>query len=538
MSPIDPNLFFREVTLALCSSLDINVALHRCLLYLRGLFPADTLVLGLSDPQTCTLTHLAVVTAAGPSYTSSQVIDLPPEVSKLMNERIHDDDRLVTDTRLDPLTSAVAPFVKNQGCSEILLPLRTRDDRVGYMVMQAKGLNIYDEEHMRLMRTVREPLTIAMANAMRHQEVLELKDRLTEDNRELKQELSQITGCEVVGEENGLKSVMEMVQRVAPLQSKVLLLGETGTGKEVVANALHRLSTRRDGPFVKVNCGAIPDTLIDSELFGYEKGAFSGADARKRGRFERANGGTIFLDEIGELPPPAQVRLLRVLQTREIERVGGSQPISVDIRVIAATHRNLEKMVAEGLFREDLWFRLSSFPIIIPPLRQRRQDIPELIYYLLSRKANELGFRQPPEIAAGAVEMLCEYPWPGNVRELENVVERALIQNKGRALTLDSFSLSQHPNGPLSALDDSCGCVFPCLARSREQAAVSRPAAYEPITLDQLAVRHIRKTLEVTRGKIHGPGGAAEILGVNASTLRNRMNKLDITYGRKTHDAS
>jgi len=538
MSPIDPNLFFREVTLALCSSLDINTALHRCLLYLRDIFPVDTIVLGLSDHQACTLTHLAVVTAAGPSASSGQVINLPPEVSKLMHERIHDDDRLVTDTGLDPLTAAVAPFVKNQGCSEIILPLRTRDDRVGYMVMQAKGLNVYDEEHMRLMRTVREPMTIAMANAMRHQEVLELKDRLAEDNRELKQELSQITGCEVIGAENGLKTVMEMVQRVAPLQSKVLLLGETGTGKEVVANALHRLSTRRDAPFVKVNCGAIPDTLIDSELFGYEKGAFSGAETQKRGRFERANGGTIFLDEIGELPPQAQVRLLRVLQTREIERVGGNRTIPVDIRVIAATHRNLEKMVAEGLFREDLWFRLSSFPIIIPPLRQRRHDIPELIHYLLTKKAKELGFRRPPEIAAGAVEMLSEYPWPGNVRELENVVERALIQNKGRALTLDSFALSQHPNGPLSALDDSCGCVFPCLARSRELSPAPGTAAYEPITLDQLTTRHIRETLASTRGKIHGPGGAAEILGVNASTLRNRMNKLDITYGRKTHDAS
>ncbi|PLY00678.1 MAG: Fis family transcriptional regulator, partial [Desulfuromonas sp.] len=440
-------------------------------------------------------------------------------------------------TRLDPLTAAVAPYVKNQGCSEIILPLRTQDDQVGYVVVQANGLNVYSQEHMDLLRTVREPLTIAMANALRHQEVLGLKDRLTEDNRELKLELSQILESDLVGSGGGLKNVMEMVQQVAPLQSKVLLLGETGTGKEVVANTLHRLSPRREGPFVKVNCGAIPETLIDSELFGHEKGAFSGADKQKRGRFERANGGTIFLDEIGELPQPAQVRLLRVLQMREIERVGGSRPIPVDIRVIAATHRNLEKMVAEGLFREDLWFRLNSFPIIIPPLRQRRQDIPELISYLLAKKAGELGFRTPPEIAPGAIEMLRDYPWPGNVRELENVIERALIQNKGRSLNLDSFSLSQHPNGPLSALDDSCGCVFPCLAQSEGRTPESAANSFEPITLDQLTTRHIRQTLETTRGKIHGPGGAAEILGVNASTLRNRMNKLDISYGRRAIDA-
>ncbi|PLX95707.1 MAG: Fis family transcriptional regulator [Desulfuromonas sp.] len=537
MSPIDPNLFFRDVTLTLCSSLDINVALHRCLLYLRKILPADTMVLGLSDPEACTLTHLAIVTAAGPSSSSGEVIVLPPEVSKLMDECIHDNDRLISDTRLDPLTAAVAPFVKNQGCSEILLPLRTRDDRVGYMVLQAKGFNLYREEQMRLMQTIREPLTIAMANAMRHQEVLELKDRLAEDNRELKKELSQRVGHEVVGAHGGLKAVMEMIQKVAPLQSKVLLLGETGTGKEVVANALHRLSPRRDGPFIKVNCGAIPETLIDSELFGYEKGAFSGADARKRGRFERADGGTLFLDEIGELPPSAQVRLLRVLQTQEIERVGATQAISVDIRVVAATHRNLEKMVSEGLFREDLWFRLSSFPVVIPPLRQRRQDIPEMIQYLLDKKAKELGLRKPPEIAAGAVEMLCDYPWPGNVRELENVVERALIQNMGRSLTLDSFALSQHPNGPLTALDDSCGCVFPCLTQGEDEVSL-QPSPFEAISLDQLAERHIRRTLEATSGKIHGPGGAAELLGVNASTLRNRMNRLGISYGRKSRNTT
>lgn len=193
-------------------------------------------------------------------------------------------------------------------------------------------------------------------------------------------------------------------------------------------------------------------------------------------------------------------------------------------------------MVSEGLFREDLWFRLSSFPIIIPPLRQRRQDIPELIQYLLAKKSEEIGFRRPPEIAPGAVDMLCEYPWPGNVRELENVIERALIQNKGRALTLDSFALSQHPNGPLTALEDSCGCVFPCLAKVEGRSSEAQGDSFEPITLDQLAAQHIRKTLETTGGKIHGPGGAAELLGVNASTLRNRMNKLAVSYGRKSLD--
>lgn len=530
---IDENEFFREVTLALCSSLDASTALHRCLLYLRNHFPVDRLLFSINDPQASTIVHIAEVNAEGPCPPQEQTINLPPEISKILTDSIADIDRLVADTSLDPLTATVAPYVKNQGCSEIILPLRTRDDRVGSLVMQVKGLNLYGDKHLRLMKSVREPLTIAMANALRHRNVIELKNKLAEDNRELKQELSQTSSHDVIGANRGLNNVMEMVQQVAPLKNTVLLLGETGVGKEVIANALHKLSPRNEGPFIKVNCGAIPETLIDSELFGHDKGAFSGADKQKRGRFERANGGTIFLDEIGELPQQAQIRLLRVLQSREIERVGGSKPIPVDIRIIAATHRNLEKMVADGPFREDLWFRLNAFPIIIPPLRQRRQDIPELLHYLIAKKSRELGFRTPPEIASGAVKKLTEYPWPGNVRELENVVERALIQNKGRSLTLDSFALSQHPNGPLSALDDSCGCVFPCLARIEDAPLPAADAKTLPLTLDQLTERHIRQVLESNHGKIHGPGGAAEILGINPSTLRNRMNKLGIPYGRK-----
>jgi len=209
------------------------------------------------------------------------------------------------------------------------------------------------------------------------------------------------------------------------------LLGETGTGKEVFANAIHYSSPRKNGPFIKVNCGAIPETLLDSELFGHEKGAFTGAVSQKRGRFERANKGTIFLDEIGELPAPAQVRLLRVLQTKEIERVGGATSIPVDVRIISATNRNLQEMIASGRFREDLWFRLNVFPIMIPPLRQRREDIPALVHHLIERKSKELKLTGRPVLAPGAIDRLMAHEWPGNVRELENMIERSLIQHRG-----------------------------------------------------------------------------------------------------------
>lgn len=528
---VDKNDFFRKVTLALSSSLEINSALQRCFLYMREVFPVDSLQFGLWDSDSRTVNHVAAVNLLG-SVTKPITFRLPEDVAETVENSLGA-DLLVPDTQFDPMTAAVAPYVENEGCSEIILSLQTEDERTGYLVVQAKQVGLYTKEHLELVVSVREPLALAMANALRHQEVVSLKQRLEDDKQQLIRELSLATGSAVIGADTGLSEVMAMVKQVAPLQSTVLLLGETGVGKEVIANALHRLSSRREGPFIKVNCGAIPETLIDSELFGHEKGAFSGAIKQKRGRFERAAGGTIFLDEIGELPPAAQIRLLRVLQNREIERVGGHQSIPVDFRVIAATHRNLEKMVAEGSFREDLWFRINAFPINIPPLRHRKVDIPMLLQYFLTKKGEELGFRKVPPIATGALEKLVDYPWPGNVRELENVVERALIQNKGRTLTLDVFTLSQHPNGPLHVLGDSCGCVFPCLAKTsvNRTQKVTEPSNGS-LKLDDVLTQHIERVLDIAGGKVHGSGGAAELLGVNPSTLRNKMKKLGIVYGR------
>jgi transcriptional regulator with GAF, ATPase, and Fis domain len=261
---------------------------------------------------------------------------------------------------------------------------------------------------------------------------VKLKDIVDAENRELSRELRHFSGDEIVGAEYGLKATMEMVRQVAPLNSPVLLLGETGVGKEVVANAIHYTSSSRGGPFIKVNCGAIPENLLDSELFGHEKGAFTGAITQKRGRFERADKGSIFLDEIGELPLQAQVRLLRVLQHKEIERVGGTKSIPVDVRIIAATHKSMEEMVRSGAFREDLWFRLDVFPITIPPLRRRKEDIPALVHHFVERKSKDLKIYPPPSVSAEEVERLKAYHWPGNIRELENLIERELIYKRGK----------------------------------------------------------------------------------------------------------
>ena len=332
-----------------------------------------------------------------------------------------------------------------------------------------------------------------------------------DDNQYLQRELYKLTGDVIIGANFGLKDVMEKAMVASSFDSPVLLLGETGVGKDVIANAIHYSSERNNGPFIKVNCGAIPESLIDSELFGHEKGSFTGAINQKRGCFERAMNGTLFLDEIGELPLSAQVRFLRVLQDRVIQRVGGIKDIKLDIRIIAATNRNLQTMVLKKKFREDLWFRLNVFPIHIPPLRERKIDIPALVQYLIEKKAGELKLSKIPELLPGAVDHLLEYDWPGNVRELQNLVERELILN---------------PDGPLNFKN----FLVPKSDQSIEK--VSQQAT-NYVKLDDVVANHIQNVLDQTEGKIHGKGGAADLLGINASTLRNRMNKLGINYGRR-----
>jgi transcriptional regulator with GAF, ATPase, and Fis domain len=305
---------------------------------------------------------------------------------------------------------------------------------------------------------------------------------------------------------------MEMVRQVAPINTPVMLLGESGVGKEVIANAIHFLSRRKNAPLVRVNCGAIPGNLLDSELFGHQKGAFTGAIESRKGRFERADKGSIFLDEIGELSLQAQVRLLRVIQNNEIERVGGKSTIPIDVRIIAATHRNLEEMIASGQFREDLWYRLNTFPIMIPPLRQRKEDIPALVHYFLERKSKDLMIHTLPVITTSDMERLKDYSWPGNVRELENLIERALIKNRGRKesepLRFDHFTFSEKNGGihELPAVD------------------------LNMLTLDEAMSQHIKRALQLSGGKISGYNGAAQLLGINPNTLRSRMRKLRIPF--------
>jgi transcriptional regulator with GAF, ATPase, and Fis domain len=320
----------------------------------------------------------------------------------------------------------------------------------------------------------------------------------------------------IVGADTGLAPVMERVGQVAALDVPVLLLGETGSGKEVVARAIHSRSRRAAGPFLRVNCGALPPGLIDSELFGHERGSFTGALAERRGWFERADRGTLFLDEIGELPPEAQVRLLRVVQDHTLERVGGHRPVSVDVRIVAATHRDLRGLIAEGRFREDLWYRIAVFPIELPPLRDHIEDVPALANHFALRAATRFG--TPPRIPSPEdLELLVSYSWPGNVRELIAVIERAVILGNGTRLEVGA-ALGVAPR----AVSDGAARATP------EPTGAGEPFA----TLDQAIARHIEAALARTRGRIEGRGGAAELLGVNPHTLRARMRKLALDWRR------
>ncbi|WP_373500360.1 sigma-54 interaction domain-containing protein [Desulfococcus sp.] len=512
---MDDMIFFHEGTVRICGSLDLKEALGDCFVYLKRHIPLELVDLSIFDPEIGGIRVLA----RHADFDVAHDISAPVRLSRAAIDYIQSGTGKIVRIDSANLSAPSREMAAALGISDftgIGMTLGIGGAALGFVGAVARGRRRFTEKHARLMSLLHDPFAIAMSNHLRYREVLRLQELLADDNRYLHRELHRISGNEIVGEDFGLKGVMEMVRQVAPLDSNVLLLGETGVGKEVVTNAIHYLSPRRNGPLIKVNCGAIPEGLIDSELFGHEKGSFTGATAMRRGRFERAHTGTLFLDEVAELPPAAQVRLLRILQERRIERVGGAKPVPVDVRVIAATHRNLAARVEAGGFREDLWYRINVFPITIPPLRHRKADIPAFVYHFIDRKVRELNLTHRPSPAPGAVERLQRYDWPGNVRELENAVERELIRNQ-----------AVNPGG-LLRFDDAAAPVSapPPLTRGSIEPG---DAALE---LDEAVRRHVARVLGITGGKVQGPKGAAALLGLNPSTLRHRMRKLGIPFGR------
>ncbi len=396
--------------------------------------------------------------------------------------------------------------------STVNVPLFVRGRYLGAMIYIRLAQPPFDEDDARQLEDITQPVATAVANSLAYEEIERLRELLAEENVALREEVAE-RGMfrDIVGESTGLSEVLERVEKVAPTDSTVLILGETGTGKELIARAVHQRSRRAGGALISVNCAALPPALVASELFGHEKGAFTGAMQRRVGRFELAAGGTLFLDEIGDLPAEVQVALLRVLQEHEFERVGGTRTLRTDARVIAATHRDLREAVADGSFREDLYYRLSVFPIEVPPLRDRREDIPALVEYF-ARRHGELRGLAFAGVEPASMRRLMEYAWPGNVRELENAIERAMILSDGGPLRLDEHSFGAEP----------------AAGAKRWVAAEAGEGKDLRSDVRRLEKQLIEEALAECRGRVSGPRGAAQKLGMPPATLENKIRLLKI----------
>ena len=408
---------------------------------------------------------------------------------------------LITDVESDPRVPDKA-WVRREGIRSFGgCPLLFRQELLGVLAVFSRER--LSREVFQIVEVLAAQAASAIKTAQLFSDVDLLKERLAHENAYLQQEIRDERGFdEIVGRSAAMRRVLEEVRQVGPTDSTVLLMGETGTGKELIATAVHAVSERRERPMIRVNCGAIPPNLVESELFGHERGSFTGANLRRIGRFELADKSTLFLDEVGELPPEAQPALLRVLEQREFERVGGTALVRTDVRLIAATNRDLVATGAPGSFRQDLFYRLNVFPIRVPPLRERRQDIPALVENILARLRGR--FDKPlRELAPRAMNRLMSYSWPGNVRELRNVLERACVLARGPVLEVDGL------------IEDSQG-----------NCSASPPR--EVTTLEDAEREAIRRALDATRWRISGARGAAAKLAINPSTLRSRMARLGI----------
>ena len=408
---------------------------------------------------------------------------------------------MCNEQELKTFPAEIAKLLLAEGVKSVCcIPLLSRDRVLGTLNVASRHDSAFTPGDLDLLTQVANQIAIAIDNALAFREIAELKDKLSKEKLYLEGEIqNEYNFEEIVGDGPALRRVLQQVEIVAPTDSTVLILGETGTGKELLARALHNRSSRRGRTFVKMNCAAIPSGLLESELFGHEKGAFTGAIATKVGRFELADGGTLFLDEVGDIPLELQSKLLRVLQEQEFERLGSTKTIRVNVRLIAATNRDLARMVAEKQFRSDLYYRFNVFPLTVPPLRERREDIPLLVRYFAQKFARRMN-KRIETIPGGVMTSLSRYHWPGNVRELENLIERAVILSRGADLRV-----------PLAELK-----------------AVIKDAPQPVATLEAAEREHILKALQAAKWVIGGPNGAAAKLGMKRTTLQSRMEKLRI----------
>jgi formate hydrogenlyase transcriptional activator len=502
-----------DINNAVVTRLDLASLLHATSDSLRKVIPHDSASISLYDPETGQLRlHTFDL-----QYTSDleEGALFPLEGSP---EGLAFTSRRTIVIRNLNLKEFPAPQIKHayddglrSGC---IIPLVAHDRALGTLDIASRSEDAFTGADAELLTHIAGQIAIAVENALAYREIAALKNKLASEKVYLEEEIkTEYNFEEIIGRSTALKHVLKQVETVAPTDSVVLIYGETGTGKELIARAIHHLSARRERTLVKLNCAAIPTGLLESELFGHEKGAFTGAIAQRVGRFELAHRGTLLLDEVGEIPLELQPKLLRVLQEQEFERLGSSRTIRTDVRLIAATNCNLRQMVDEKKFRADLYYRLNVFPVQIPPLRERVEDIPLLVSYFAQKHARRMN-KRIETIPNDALQALCRYPWPGNVRELENLIERAVILSSGPELRVALPELSSQAAG------------IPAEAASHN---MKLEDADQYLRLDEAERAHILRALRDTNWIIGGRRGAASKLGLNRSTLRSKMMKLGIT---------
>ncbi len=490
-----------QLSAVLLANVDIRKMLSAISASIRDVVPHDCATLALRDPVSGGLRVQFLESGEDKQAIHSETIisieDSPAGSAFRLGEPV-----VLNQINLGPYAKeTVRHLTDKQMLSGCWVPLINRGQTLGTLMVASRMESAFTQREAGMLGQIAGQIAMAVNNGLAFRQIADLRDKLSQEKKYLEDELNMEHRFEdIVGESTGLKHVLQDIETVAPTDATVLIQGETGTGKELLARAIHRLSPRRERTFIKLNCAAIPAGLLESELFGHEKGAFTGAIARRMGRLELAHEGTLFLDEIGELPLDLQPKLLRALQEREIERLGGTQNIRVDVRLIAATNRDLEKMVAEKQFRSDLYYRLKVFPVVSPPLRDRRSDIPMLVRHFVDKHSRRMG-KTIESIPEESMKALTGWKWPGNIRELENFIERAVILTRSSVLHVPLAELANTETDAVPEVDSN---------------------------LEAAEREHILRILRETRGMIGGSGGAAERLGLKRTTLNSKLKKLGI----------
>jgi len=488
-----------DLTNQVVSNLELNELLRAISVSVRRVMACDAAAVMLPDAEgKCLRVHALDFPDSKGIFTEAAQVP----IEGTMPGDAFQTGKPIVINRLDPATMPIEMYrkAKGEGLNSFCdLPLVSRKRLLGVLAVARREEDTFDDDQVHFLSQVANQVAIAIENAIVYGEIAELKDKLAQEKLYLEEEIRGEMDFEgIVGQSSGLRHVLSLAETVAPSDSTVLLLGETGTGKELIARAIHDRSRRKDRTLVKLNCAAIPTGLLESELFGHERGAFTGAISQKIGRLELADQGTLFLDEVGDIPGDIQPKLLRALQEREFERLGSTRTKKVDVRLVAATNRDLEKMIENREFRSDLYYRLNVFPIRIPPLRERPEDIPLLVRYFTQKYARRME-KQIESIPAGAMKKLSGWQWPGNIRELENFIERSVILTHGSVLQVPITELTNHTNAPSASIAGNAG--------EREK---------------------ILRILKETKGRVAGADGAAARMGIKRTTLISRMKKLGI----------